>query len=200
MLLAPIRRLAIVLILPVMTTGLGGCSALVADLVMLPFHVAGEAVEFAMEDRSSYGLLWLRRNSRNQEHWILPRSIAEACPTRCTAPPPRSANVHLVFSRSPRPSTTRSSQRRRGPIAPRRKADGSIGHPPQLAPAATRLSPGRTMKRGHASFPCARRCDPAFPWLGNSWSCDRMSPASPGALNHRRGSPCSRLARTASHS
>ena len=55
MLLAPIRRLAIVLILPVMTTGLGGCSALVADLVMLPFHVAGEAVEFAMEDRSSYG-------------------------------------------------------------------------------------------------------------------------------------------------
>jgi hypothetical protein len=55
MLLAPIRRLAIVLGLPVMTTGLGGCSALVADLVMLPFHVADEAIEFAMEDRSSYG-------------------------------------------------------------------------------------------------------------------------------------------------
>ena len=55
MLLAPIRRLAIVLILPVMTAGLGACSALVADLVMLPFHVADEAIEFAMEDRSSYG-------------------------------------------------------------------------------------------------------------------------------------------------
>lgn len=55
MLLAPIRRLAIVLILPVMATGLGGCSAIVADLVMLPFHVADEAIEFAMEDRSSYG-------------------------------------------------------------------------------------------------------------------------------------------------
>jgi len=55
MLLALIRRLAIVLILPVMTTGLGGCSAIVADLVMLPFHVADEAIEFAMEDRSSYG-------------------------------------------------------------------------------------------------------------------------------------------------
>jgi hypothetical protein len=55
MLLAPIRCLAIVLILPVMATGLGGCSAIVADLVMLPFHVADEAIEFAMEDRSSYG-------------------------------------------------------------------------------------------------------------------------------------------------
>ena len=55
MLLAPIRRLAIVLSLPVMLTVLGGCSALVADLVMLPFHVADEAIEFAMEDRSSYG-------------------------------------------------------------------------------------------------------------------------------------------------
>jgi hypothetical protein len=48
MLLAPIRRLAIVL--PVLATGLGGCSALVADLVMLPFHVADEAIEFATED------------------------------------------------------------------------------------------------------------------------------------------------------
>jgi hypothetical protein len=47
--------LAIVLTLPVLATGLGGCSALVADLVMLPFHVADEAIEFAMEDRSSYG-------------------------------------------------------------------------------------------------------------------------------------------------
>lgn len=55
MLLAPIRRLAIVLGLPVTLTALGGCSALVADLVMLPFHVADEAIEFAMEDRSSYG-------------------------------------------------------------------------------------------------------------------------------------------------
>ena len=55
MLLAPFRRLAIVLSLPVMMTGLGGCSAIVADLVMLPFHVADEAIEFAMEDRSSYG-------------------------------------------------------------------------------------------------------------------------------------------------
>jgi hypothetical protein len=55
MLLALIRRLAIILGLPVMSTGLVGCSALVADLVMLPFHVADEAVEFAMEDRSSYG-------------------------------------------------------------------------------------------------------------------------------------------------
>lgn len=55
MLLAPIRRLAIVLSLPVMLTALGGCSALVADLVMLPFHIADEAIEFAMEDRSSYG-------------------------------------------------------------------------------------------------------------------------------------------------
>jgi len=55
MLLAPFGRLAIVLGLPVMMTGLGGCSALVADLVMLPFHVADEAIEFAMEDRSSYG-------------------------------------------------------------------------------------------------------------------------------------------------
>jgi hypothetical protein len=55
MLLAPFRRLAIVLSLPVMMTGLGGCSVLVADLVMLPFHVADEAIEFAMEDRSSYG-------------------------------------------------------------------------------------------------------------------------------------------------
>ena len=55
MLLAPIRRLAIVLSLPVMTTALAGCSAVVADLVMLPFHVADEAIEFAMEDRSSYG-------------------------------------------------------------------------------------------------------------------------------------------------
>jgi hypothetical protein len=48
MLLAPIRRLAIVL--PVLATGLGGCSALVADLVMLPFRVAGEAIEYATED------------------------------------------------------------------------------------------------------------------------------------------------------
>ena len=55
MLLAPIRRLAIVLSLPVMTTALAGCSAVVADLVMLPFHVADEAIEFAMEDLSSYG-------------------------------------------------------------------------------------------------------------------------------------------------
>lgn len=55
MLLAPFRRLAIVLSLPVMMTALSGCSALVADLVMLPFHVADEAIEFAMEDRSSYG-------------------------------------------------------------------------------------------------------------------------------------------------
>ena len=54
MLLAPFRRLAIVLGLPVMVTALGGCSALLADLVMLPFHVADEAIEFAMEDRSSY--------------------------------------------------------------------------------------------------------------------------------------------------
>jgi hypothetical protein len=50
MLLAPIRRLAIILILPVMTTVLGGCSALVADLVILPFRVAGEAIEYATED------------------------------------------------------------------------------------------------------------------------------------------------------
>ena len=55
MLLAPIRRLAIVLILPVMLTVLGGCSALVADLVILPFRVAGEAIEFAMEDHGSDG-------------------------------------------------------------------------------------------------------------------------------------------------
>ena len=55
MLLASIRRLAIVLSLPVMTTALAGCSAVVADLVMLPFHVADEAIEFAMEDRSSDG-------------------------------------------------------------------------------------------------------------------------------------------------
>jgi hypothetical protein len=55
MLLAPIRRLVIILSLPVMTMGLGGCSALVADLVMLPFHVADEAIEFAMEDRGSDG-------------------------------------------------------------------------------------------------------------------------------------------------
>jgi hypothetical protein len=53
MLLAPFRRLAIILILPVMATGLGGCSALVADLVILPFRVAGKAVEFAMEDHGS---------------------------------------------------------------------------------------------------------------------------------------------------
>jgi hypothetical protein len=44
--LAFIRRLAI--ILPVL--GLGGCSALVADLVILPFRVAGEAIEYATED------------------------------------------------------------------------------------------------------------------------------------------------------
>jgi hypothetical protein len=50
MLLAPIRRLAIILILPVMTTVLSGCSALVADLVILPFRVAGEAIEYATED------------------------------------------------------------------------------------------------------------------------------------------------------
>ena len=55
MLLAPIRRLAIILSLPVMTAGLGGCSALVADLVILPFRVAGEAIEFAMEDHGSDG-------------------------------------------------------------------------------------------------------------------------------------------------
>ena len=55
MLLAPIRRLAIILSLPVMLTGLGGCSALVADLVILPFRVAGEAIEFAMEDHGSDG-------------------------------------------------------------------------------------------------------------------------------------------------
>jgi hypothetical protein len=48
--LALIRRLAIVLSLPVMMTGLGGCSALVADLVILPFRVAGEAIEYATED------------------------------------------------------------------------------------------------------------------------------------------------------
>jgi hypothetical protein len=50
MLLAPIRRLAITLSVPVMVTGLGGCSALVADLVILPFRVAGEAIEYATED------------------------------------------------------------------------------------------------------------------------------------------------------
>ena len=55
MLLAPIRRLAIILSLPVIVTGLGGCSALVADLVILPFRVAGEAIEFAMEDHGSDG-------------------------------------------------------------------------------------------------------------------------------------------------
>ena len=49
--LAPIRLLAI--ILPVMATGLGGCSAIVADLVILPFRVVGEAVEYAMEDHGS---------------------------------------------------------------------------------------------------------------------------------------------------
>jgi hypothetical protein len=48
--LAPIRRLAIILSLPIMATGLGGCSALVADLVILPFRVAGEAIEYATED------------------------------------------------------------------------------------------------------------------------------------------------------
>ncbi len=30
---------------------------------------------------------------------------------------------------------------------------------------ATRLSPSRTMKRGHASIPCGLRCDPASTWL-----------------------------------
>jgi len=200
MLLAPIRRLAIVLILPVMTTGLGGCSALVADLVMLPFHVAGEAVEFAMEDRSSYGLLWLRRNSRNQDHGLLPRSIAGAWPTRCTAPPPRSANVHLVFSRSPRPSTTRSSQRRRGPIAPRRRADGSIGHPPKPAPTVTRLSPSRTMKREPASFPCAPRCDLASTWLKEQVELRPDVASMAERLEITGVDHHIRLARTASHS
>jgi hypothetical protein len=55
MLLAPIRCLAIILSLPVLAAGLGGCSALVADLVILPFRVAGEAIEFATEDRGSDG-------------------------------------------------------------------------------------------------------------------------------------------------
>ena len=53
MLLAPIKRLAIILSLPVMMTGLAGCSAVVADLVILPFRVAGEAIEYAMEDDGS---------------------------------------------------------------------------------------------------------------------------------------------------
>jgi len=46
MLLAPIKRLAIILGLLL----LGGCSAVVAELVILPFRVAGEAIEYAMED------------------------------------------------------------------------------------------------------------------------------------------------------
>jgi hypothetical protein len=50
LLLAPIKRLAIILSVPVLATGLGGCSAIVADLVMLPFRVAGEAIEYATED------------------------------------------------------------------------------------------------------------------------------------------------------
>ena len=51
MLLAPFIRSAI--ILPVMLTALAGCSAVVADLVILPFRVAGEAIEYAMEDDGS---------------------------------------------------------------------------------------------------------------------------------------------------
>ena len=51
MLLAPFKRLAIILSLPV----LGGCSAVVADLVMLPFRITGEAIEYAMEDHGSDG-------------------------------------------------------------------------------------------------------------------------------------------------
>jgi len=49
--LAPIRCLAIILGLPL----LGGCSAVVAELVILPFRVAGEAIEYAMEDDGDDG-------------------------------------------------------------------------------------------------------------------------------------------------
>lgn len=51
--LAPFKRLAIILILAVIVTVLAGCSALVADLVILPFRVAGEAIEYATEDHDS---------------------------------------------------------------------------------------------------------------------------------------------------
>jgi len=51
--LAHLRRLAIILSLPVMVTALAGCSAIVADLVILPFRIVGEAVEYAMEDHGS---------------------------------------------------------------------------------------------------------------------------------------------------
>jgi len=52
MLLAPFKCLAIMFALPV----LGGCSALVADLVILPFRIVGEGVEYAMEDHGSDGV------------------------------------------------------------------------------------------------------------------------------------------------
>jgi hypothetical protein len=47
--LALFKRLAIILGLPL----LGGCSALVADLVILPFRIVGEGIEYAMEDHGS---------------------------------------------------------------------------------------------------------------------------------------------------
>jgi hypothetical protein len=53
MLLAPIKRLAMILTVPVMMTALGGCGAVVAELVILPFRIAGEAIEYAMEDDGS---------------------------------------------------------------------------------------------------------------------------------------------------
>jgi hypothetical protein len=53
--LATFKRLAIILILAVIVTVLAGCSAIVADLVMLPFRVAGEAIEYAAERSDSDG-------------------------------------------------------------------------------------------------------------------------------------------------
>jgi hypothetical protein len=63
MLLAHLKRLAVVLSLPVMVTALAGCSAVVADLVILPFRIAGEAIEYAMEDDGSEGTGELRITS-----------------------------------------------------------------------------------------------------------------------------------------
>ena len=51
MLLAPFKPLAIILGL----TLLGGCGAVVAELVVLPFRVAGEAIEYATEDDGGDG-------------------------------------------------------------------------------------------------------------------------------------------------
>jgi hypothetical protein len=53
--LAPFKRLTIILVLAVIVAVLAGCSAIVADLVMLPFRVAGEAIEYATEDDDSDG-------------------------------------------------------------------------------------------------------------------------------------------------